>query len=152
MFWTTSRLSQSARSWYTTSIPSPAASFGPLTLTGSALEQDLARVVSVDAGDAFDERRLAGSVVSDERHDLAVTDLEVDVGERLHRPVRLRDPAELEKWWRLAHQASLTTPMLVEAPSSGASTTPSYDYLQYFLYAPVQTSLRFRKPSVKSRV
>ena len=29
MFWTTSRLSQSARSWYTTSMPSLAASFGP---------------------------------------------------------------------------------------------------------------------------
>src|SRR6478672_6958892 len=29
MFWTTSRLSQRARSWYTTSIPSLAASFGP---------------------------------------------------------------------------------------------------------------------------
>src|SRR5689334_5172630 len=34
MFWTTSRLSHSARSWYTTSIPSLDASFGLLTWTG----------------------------------------------------------------------------------------------------------------------
>src|SRR5579864_1826529 len=33
MFWTTSRLSQSARSWYTTSIPSFPASFGPWMCT-----------------------------------------------------------------------------------------------------------------------
>ncbi len=35
MFWTTSRLSQRARSWYTTSIPSFAASFGPWIETRS---------------------------------------------------------------------------------------------------------------------
>ncbi len=35
MFWTTSRLSQSARSWYTTSIPSFAESFGPWMCTSS---------------------------------------------------------------------------------------------------------------------
>src|SRR5579862_238116 len=35
MFWTTSRLSQRARSWYTTSIPSRAASFGPWIWTCS---------------------------------------------------------------------------------------------------------------------
>src|SRR6476660_5657220 len=35
MFWTTSRLSQSARSWYTTSIPSRAESFGPWMWTSS---------------------------------------------------------------------------------------------------------------------
>src|SRR5581483_4146226 len=33
MFWTTSRLSQRARSWYTTSIPSRPASFGPWMCT-----------------------------------------------------------------------------------------------------------------------
>src|SRR5690349_2968336 len=35
MFWTMSRLSQSARSWYTTSMPSLLASVGPLIVTGS---------------------------------------------------------------------------------------------------------------------
>ena len=52
-------------------MPSAAASFGPWMCDGLALEEDLARVDGVDAGDALDERRLAGAVVADERHDLA---------------------------------------------------------------------------------
>jgi hypothetical protein len=51
----------------------------------------------VDAGDALDQRRLAGAVVADERHHLAVAHLEVDVGQRLHGAERLGDSAELEK-------------------------------------------------------
>ena len=50
----------------------------------------------VDPGDALDQRRLAGAVVADERHHLAVAHLEVDVGQRLHRAERLGDAAELE--------------------------------------------------------
>ena len=47
--------------------------------------RDLAAVAAVDAGDALDQRRLAGAVVADERHHLAGSHLEVDVGERLDR-------------------------------------------------------------------
>ena len=36
-----------------------------------ALEEDLAAVDGVDAGEALDQRRLAGAVVADERGDLA---------------------------------------------------------------------------------
>ena len=63
-----------------------------------ALEEDLAAVGGMRAGDALDERRLARAVVADERHHLAAADLEVDVGERLHRPEGLRDVPELEEW------------------------------------------------------
>jgi hypothetical protein len=52
----------------------------------------------VDAGDALDERRLAGAVVADESHDLPGADLEVDVRQRLHGAERLREVANLEKW------------------------------------------------------
>jgi hypothetical protein len=61
-----------------------------------AVEEDLAGVDRVDPRDALDQRRLAGAVVTDERHDLAGADLEVDVIERLHRPEGLRDAAQLE--------------------------------------------------------
>ena len=47
--------------------------------------------------DALDQRRLAGAVVADERHHLAVPNLEVDVGQRLHRAERLGDAAKLEE-------------------------------------------------------
>jgi hypothetical protein len=47
---------------------------------GLALEEDLPAVCGVCAGDALDQRLLAGAVVADERHDLAVTHFEVDLG------------------------------------------------------------------------
>ena len=68
-----------------------------------AVEEDLAGVVAVDAGDALDERRLAGAVVADERHDLAGPHLEVDIGQRLHGAERLREVADLEEWC-VAHE------------------------------------------------
>ena len=65
-------------------------------VTRLALEEDLAGVDRVDAGDRLDQRRLAGAVVADERHHLALAHLEVDVAQRLDGAERLRDPAELE--------------------------------------------------------
>ena len=55
-----------------------------------SLEVDVALVDRVDPGDALDQRRLAGAVVADERHDLARPHLEVDVLERVHRAEALR--------------------------------------------------------------
>ena len=71
MFCTMSRLSQSARSWYTISMPSADASRGLWTVTGLTVEEVIAGVHRVDAADALDERGLAGAVVADERGDLA---------------------------------------------------------------------------------
>jgi hypothetical protein len=82
-----------------------------------AVEDDLPGVVAVDAGDALDQRRLPGAVVADERHHLAVADLEVDVRQRLHGSVGLGYPTELEERC-LAHSGGLlpTTFKRLEAP------------------------------------
>ena len=45
-------------------------------------------VGGMHAGQDLDQRRLAGAVVADQRHDLAGMDVEIDVGQR-------RDGAEL---------------------------------------------------------
>ena len=79
-------------------------------------------------------------------------DLEVDVCQRLHGAERLREIPDLKER-SLAHGWKVpstyewrrqTAPPLIELDS--------YRYLQYFLYSPVQTSLRFRTPSLKRRV
>ena len=103
----------------------------------------------MDPGDALDERRLAGAVVPDERHDLAGAHLEVDVREGLHGPERLREVADLEEW-RVAHEWRV----LREAVEACRGTPPrcSDAYLQYCLYSPEHTSLRLRNLSRKSRV
>ena len=62
-----------------------------------AVEHDLAAVRCMDAGDALDQRRLAGAVVADEGHDLTGPDLELDVRERLDGAEALRDPVKLEQ-------------------------------------------------------
>ena len=78
--------------------PEPGGVLRPVDVHLLPLEQDPAAVGGVGAGDALDERRLAGAVVADERHHLAGADLEVDVVERLHRAERLGDVLQLEKW------------------------------------------------------
>ena len=81
-----------------------------------AVEEDLAVVHRVDAGDALDQRRLAGAVVADERHHLASAHLEVDVGQRLHGAERLGDTAKLEKGC-VAHRGVSHTTERAEAPA-----------------------------------
>ena len=60
--------------------PEPRGVLRPVDVHLLALEQDLAAVGGMRAGDALDERRLARAVVADERHHLAAPHLEVDVG------------------------------------------------------------------------
>src|SRR5207244_9562967 len=79
------------------------------------VEVDLALVVAVDSSYALDQGRLARPVVADERHDLSIAHIEVDVRERLHRAVRLRDASELEERF-LAHSGGFPTTKPVEAP------------------------------------
>ena len=62
------------------------------------------------------EHRLAGAVVADERGDLARADVEVDVGERLHRAEVLDDALQAEE--RAASPLSL----LVIGSASGPPT------------------------------
>ena len=97
------------------------------------------------AGDALDERRLAGAVVADERHHLAGLDLEVDVGQRLDRAERLAEVADLKKW-RVAHGERPNG--AVEAPRGRLHRCSLDAYLQYCLYvadahvAPLQEPVR----------
>ena len=122
-----------------------------------AVEEDLAAVGRVDAGDALDQRRLAGTVVADERHHLAGAHLEVDVGERLHGAEVLRDPAELEQRRSVAGAGgAVAVAMRSWAPEGRRGGRPrggrppvqgllAYAGLtQYFAYSPLQTSLFFR--------
>ncbi len=82
----------------------------PVDADRLALEEDLAAVGGVRAGDGLHERGLARAVVADERHHLAAPDLEVDVGERLHRPEGLRDVTKLEKWgFLVGHPEAILT-------------------------------------------
>ena len=69
----------------------------PVDVHDLAVEHDVAAVRRVDAGDALDQGRLAGAVVSDEGHHLSGPDLELDFRERLHRAEALRDPVKLEQ-------------------------------------------------------
>jgi hypothetical protein len=54
----------------------------------------LPRVVRVDAGEALDQGALAGAVVTDQRGDLAGTDVEVDPPQDLDRPEALVDASQ----------------------------------------------------------
>ena len=61
-----------------------------------SVPQDLAPIRRVDTGHRADQDRLAGTVVTDERGDLARRDLEVDPGERVHRSEALVESSQFE--------------------------------------------------------
>ncbi len=67
------------------------------------------------AGEDLDQRRLAGAVVADERHDLAGMDVELDVGQRRDGAEVLADAAQaqdqLARWaWDAVGHAGMTPP------------------------------------------
>src|SRR5207249_7596132 len=66
----------------------------PLRLTA---DQQPTLVGVDDAGEDLDERRLAGTVLADERVDAPGTDDEAHVLERVHAAVALRDAFDLEE-------------------------------------------------------
>src|SRR5919109_1029954 len=98
---------------------------------GCAFDQHVALVEGVDPGDALDQRRLAGAVVADERHDLARTNLEVDPVERLHGAERLRGVFDLQErgvgHWALLFQGRPGEPRAaaLPAPTSSALLLPA---------------------------
>src|SRR3954463_618003 len=71
----------------------------------AALEEDLARVRRLHAGERLDERRLAGAVVAAERHDLGRVDGEARAAQRADAPEALDEAARLEQ--RLGHGQAL---------------------------------------------
>ncbi len=76
-----------------------------------ALEHEFAAVRRIDAGQHVEQRRLAGAVRPDQAVDLALTDVERHVGERLHAAEPLADAARDEQRARgirsSAHAAAL---------------------------------------------
>ncbi len=66
-----------------------------------ALEEDLSLVAGVDAGEDLHQRGLAGAVLTDEDEDLARSNLEVHILQRLHAGKPLADSLDLED--RIAH-------------------------------------------------
>ena len=128
------------------------AKFVPLWSSDKAqviFEQMLVQTNSNIQGVVAANDGIAGAVVADERHDLARADLEIDVGQCLHRAERLREVADLEEWciaheWRDLRQKRRRRRFASAATSDG--------YLQYCLNSPEHTSLRFRNLSLKSRV
>src|SRR5581483_2951478 len=99
--------------------PEPRGILRPVDVHLAAFEEDLPAVGRVRAGDALDERRLAGAVVADERHHLPRVHLEVDVGQRLDRAERLRDVPELKECG-IAHADQVTMEAPLRAPPSSA--------------------------------
>ena len=52
-------------------MPARRAAAGELSAGRFAVEQDLALIERMDAADAFDQRRLAGAIVAEQRQHLA---------------------------------------------------------------------------------
>src|SRR5262249_1433243 len=92
-----------------------------------AVDDDLPVVRRYRARDDGDQPRLAGAVVPDQRHDLALVEAEADPGERPHRPERLAEAAELEdRPAFLAHRVSpdgWLSPVAATGASRGSSGT-----------------------------
>ena len=122
---TTSRLSHSARSWYTVAIPRAVASLGVVTVPLRAVELEAAAVGLEDARDQLDQGRLAGAVVADEGHHLAGRHLEVDLGQRLHGAEPLADVLQAEQHRRQASSSSTLGGAGRTCPSIGVRTRVS---------------------------
>src|SRR3954466_1668707 len=90
----------------------------------AALEEDLACVRRLHAGERLDERRLAGAVVAAERHDLGRVDGEARAAQRADAPEALDEAAGLEQ--RLGHgQALLPAWTGIGGRASALSKTPA---------------------------
>ena len=103
MFSATERPSTTSSSWYIVAMPSlrPATGWG--MVTGSPVDEDLALVGLVRAGEDLDQRGLAGAVLAEQAVHLAGADLEVDAVERSGAGELLHDAAHLQQhWWCLA--------------------------------------------------
>ena len=97
-----SRLSQSARSWYTTSMPSALACLGAVTCTWAPSNSVLPGVEWMDSRHSLDEGALAGAVVADERGHLARVDVEVHVLQHVDGAEALVNFAQLKDWRAVA--------------------------------------------------
>ncbi len=87
---------------------------------GAPVDQDLAAVRLIDAGDDLDQRRLACAVLAEQRMNLAGADVERDAAQRAHAGKALLEVAHheqrIDRCRRDAHAASV-------ACDSGSTTT-----------------------------
>ena len=97
MFCTMSRLSHSARSWYTVAMPERGRVLRAPDVNGSPVPPDLAAARLPDARDALDQRALAGAVVADKRGHLTGGNIEIDVGQGVDGAEALSDAAQLQQ-------------------------------------------------------
>ena len=89
-----------------------------------AVEDDAPGACRHAAGDDLDQRRFAGAVVAEQRHDLAATDVEADAAQRLDRAEMLGDRVEPEQGRfvarGLAHRSLSTSPPLAKREKTEA--------------------------------
>ena len=115
-----------------------------------AVEEHLALVHRVDAGDALDQRRLAGAVVADERHHLARA---APRSRRPSAPGRSRTTSRLRGARGgvcRSRGVSHTTGADGGAPRGASVRSGHGPTCSTARTSPLQTSLFFRKPDVKS--
>ena len=118
-----------------------------------ALEEDLALVERVDPGDALDQRRLAGAVVADQRHDLAARHVEVAPRQRLHgAEAASRRPSARGSVRRSRSRLLLRVTVDGGAPPRRRPGSPSCladaRLVHRSAYLPAQSLACFRNPSL----
>ena len=96
MFSATVNSSKSTVSWWMAVTPASMAACGVREGHRLAVDQDLAFVRAVDAGQDLDEGRFAGAVLADQRGDLARIEGDADVVECLDAREDLRNAAHFE--------------------------------------------------------
>ena len=77
-------------------IPCAVAAWTSRDHDARAVDQHLARVGLLDAADDLHQRRLAGAVLAEQRHDFSGADLEVDAAQRVHAGKALVNAPKLE--------------------------------------------------------
>jgi hypothetical protein len=87
----------SATFWKVRAMPAAAAWCGLILGAAHALVGDAAFLRMVEAVDAVEHRGLAGAVRADDGADLALADVEGDVGDRLHAAEAQRDVLDREQ-------------------------------------------------------
>ena len=104
------------RSWWTKRRPRRRASSAEFTSQRLAVDQhDAARIGVVEAGEALDQGRLAGAVLTDQRVDLGLADLEGDVLQGALPGEGLREVLDLDQRLRRRRRVGLAASVRVES-------------------------------------
>src|SRR5207253_10475657 len=91
-----------------------------------AVEENVSRSRPVDAGDEVEERRLAGAVRTDHAHDLALVDVQVEIGDDVQAPEVHRQLLQLQQAHTISTLAVPSSPcgrMFISPISSAPNST-----------------------------